>query len=528
MRSLVLFILLICSTLSYGQGWYAVNYSNNATRGQISPWFYLSNTNNMIYLKQGWISSTATTGFEIVNYNTALGLVAGGTSGVTTAYTAADTVVSNGLQVQVDGNYDSFTNWLATNTYIKVETDPVFTNWLGTNVVLVQIGSNTTHKTSNGTDHGYIDQDLQTTASPSWINGLFTGYLHINDFVGSGTVTPNTNFNAESSIGGGVQVGSTDTAFTSGDFLGTYEFYTSDGSASSAGVAARLVYVGGSSWNSVNKFGYLYIYTQATPSQPGGTLTARSYWDNLGDFYHLGNILIPSGSSIKGGTRQILKYTSSSDVTVGDVAEGIALILSAGGAKARLSAGDEFFLGGSTDLGVYKLQVHGSAIFTNTINVLNGILTNGVPLDLGGGAIVNPLSFRAYVSSTQSVNDVTRTKVVFDGESFDAGSKYDPSSNYRYTPGVQGYYQINSQVQIAPMSGKWATLYLYKNGSQYSLGIKGASYVSNDQGLILTDVVALDTDDYVEIYIEHAKGSAADLLVGSTNSNFSGFLVETF
>jgi len=33
---------------------------------------------------------------------------------------------------------------------------------------LTAIGSNTTHRTSDGTDHTYIDQDLRPTASPSF------------------------------------------------------------------------------------------------------------------------------------------------------------------------------------------------------------------------------------------------------------------------------------------------------------------------------------------------------------------------
>jgi hypothetical protein len=32
------------------------------------------------------------------------------------------------------------------------------------------IALNTTHKTSNGTDHGYIDQDVKVAASPTFVN----------------------------------------------------------------------------------------------------------------------------------------------------------------------------------------------------------------------------------------------------------------------------------------------------------------------------------------------------------------------
>lgn len=42
----------------------------------------------------------------------------------------------------------------------------------------VDVAANTTHRSSNGTDHTYIDQDVATTASPTWANvSLGTGEL---------------------------------------------------------------------------------------------------------------------------------------------------------------------------------------------------------------------------------------------------------------------------------------------------------------------------------------------------------------
>jgi len=55
---------------------------------------------------------------------------------------------------------------------------------------LTAIGANTTHRGSVGTDHGYIDQDLQTTTSPTFVtvklSGLTDAYIpyHVNDATG--------------------------------------------------------------------------------------------------------------------------------------------------------------------------------------------------------------------------------------------------------------------------------------------------------------------------------------------------------
>lgn len=43
------------------------------------------------------------------------------------------------------------------------------------------VSANTTHRTSDGTDHTYINQDVRTSASPSFVNGSFTGSVEMNE-----------------------------------------------------------------------------------------------------------------------------------------------------------------------------------------------------------------------------------------------------------------------------------------------------------------------------------------------------------
>lgn len=47
--------------------------------------------------------------------------------------------------------------------------------------------ANTTHRSSDGTDHTYINQDIRTTASPQFVNGSFTGSVVATSFIGDGS-----------------------------------------------------------------------------------------------------------------------------------------------------------------------------------------------------------------------------------------------------------------------------------------------------------------------------------------------------
>ena len=51
----------------------------------------------------------------------------------------------------------------------------------------------------------------------------------------------------------------------------------------------------------------------------------------------------------------------------------------------------------------------------------------------------------AKMSADQTITDNTLTKVQFDTEIFDTDSKYDHSSNYRFTPTVAGTYFLFAQ-----------------------------------------------------------------------------------
>ena len=66
--------------------------------------------------------------------------------------------------------------------------------------------------------------------------------------------------------------------------------------------------------------------------------------------------------------------------------------------------------------------------------------------EAGGG--VNTPAFLATLSADQSISNSTLTKVQFNTEVFDTNSNYDNATNYRFTPTVAGYYQLNLQLTL--------------------------------------------------------------------------------
>ena len=140
---------------------------------------------------------------------------------------------------------------------------------------------------------------------------------------------------------------------------------------------------------------------------------------------------------------------------------------------------------------------------------------------LNGGVAGSGPAFSAYSTATQSFSSGTFTKVQFNNETFDTNSNFDSSTNYRFTPTVAGYYQINAIMSIdAGMT--YAQITIYKNGSLYK-----RMYSRQDQGYSanISDVVYLNgSTDYVEIYVNPATTYTGG--PDATKSVFSGVLVR--
>jgi hypothetical protein len=111
-------------------------------------------------------------------------------------------------------------------------------------------------------------------------------------------------------------------------------------------------------------------------------------------------------------------------------------------------------------------------------------------------------AFSAYRSSSQqSVTTSTWTKAQLQSENFDTANCFDSTTNYRFTPNVAGYYQINGSLYFTSSSTTRAISALYKNGSEYTIGNYMASF-NNTQGVALVNALIYlnGSTDYVELY----------------------------
>lgn len=131
-------------------------------------------------------------------------------------------------------------------------------------------------------------------------------------------------------------------------------------------------------------------------------------------------------------------------------------------------------------------------------------------------------SARAYINATQSIPNITLTKIQFNTENFDIDSEYDNATNYRFTATNAGRYQINASYNWNASLGNEQeySIRIYVNGSTYAVAERRTSG-SFPQGVSISDIANLSANDYVEVYAYQNSGSARDLKAGSAETFFS-------
>ena len=163
---------------------------------------------------------------------------------------------------------------------------------------------------------------------------------------------------------------------------------------------------------------------------------------------------------------------------------------------------------------------------------ITGISAGGLPddcittADIAAGAVTPAKTtggpaFSAYQSSAHSATNGVNTKVQFQTEQFDTANCFDSATNYRFTPNVAGYYQVNAAVAQVTASQTELALYLFKNGSAARL-LQNNITPAARQVAGSTLIYMNGSTDYLEIYIYTSITS--NLATGSTW--FDGFLAR--
>ena len=153
--------------------------------------------------------------------------------------------------------------------------------------------------------------------------------------------------------------------------------------------------------------------------------------------------------------------------------------------------------------GTLQLQSGGTTIATVSST---GLALNAGNITLPSGAAP---AFSAYNNANQTLNNNTSYKVLFQVEEFDTNSNF---ANSRFTPTVEGYYQLNAEVRLDGVSGTGEMMIvIWKNGSGYKRGTnqQGTQIAANFWAMQVSSVVyANGTSDYFEIYVQQGLGSS--------------------
>ena len=142
----------------------------------------------------------------------------------------------------------------------------------------------------------------------------------------------------------------------------------------------------------------------------------------------------------------------------------------------------------------------------------------------------NMPAFGVWLSGAQSISSSTFTKINFNTEEFDTANCFDSTTNYRFTPNVAGYYQMNAAGYFnSSGSCTRGLLALYKNGVSFKLGnyippitvdsLRGVAVLS-------TLVYANGTTDYFELY-GFITATSPQFEEGQNQTYFNGCLVRS-
>lgn len=173
-------------------------------------------------------------------------------------------------------------------------------------------------------------------------------------------------------------------------------------------------------------------------------------------------------------------------------------------------------------------------ITINGSGTITGLSAGGLPdgsivqAELATGVAGTGPAFYAYGTTLQTLTNGANTKIILNNELFDTANCFDSTTNYRFTPNVAGYYQINgSSSLVSGVATQLSIAAIFKNGGAYSYGTSSPVYSTIQNFITVSNLVYLNgSTDYVELYVYHNLGSNWNTSPGQTTTVFSGGLVR--
>lgn len=128
-----------------------------------------------------------------------------------------------------------------------------------------------------------------------------------------------------------------------------------------------------------------------------------------------------------------------------------------------------------------------------------------------------------YEGAAFSIGTNTATKLPFNVEASDSHDCYDPTTNYRFTPTIPGWYAITASCYLVGSAATRGAAILYKNGVFHEYGNR--FYTTNDGVFSGSWLVYFNgSTDYAEVYgiTVDAAGNFDDVI----ESNFKGVRIR--
>jgi hypothetical protein len=142
---------------------------------------------------------------------------------------------------------------------------------------------------------------------------------------------------------------------------------------------------------------------------------------------------------------------------------------------------------------------------------------------VSGLSVANTPAFQAaFQGGDQTISNNTNTKVVFSTENFDTDSRYDPTTNYRFTPVTTGKYFVYAD--ILPQTGNYSfDIMIYKNGAEsFKQRIGGVTVDPVSIGVHGIVDITLSTD-YIEVYAWQNSGGNKIIYGSSAFGRFGAY-----
>lgn len=167
--------------------------------------------------------------------------------------------------------------------------------------------------------------------------------------------------------------------------------------------------------------------------------------------------------------------------------------------------------------------------------------TSGTVITTGSTFAGTGPAFSAYGNITQTISNNTATKISFNLEEFDTNNNYDSTTNYRFTPTVAGYYQVNLacryETTTAITSNGEILIQLRKNGSAYKRGwnshgqLTSVMSTSGGNTYLITQCNAIvylnGSTDYIEGWFVQVTGQTQTLRADAEISYFQAAMIRS-